>query len=126
MRGHQLVQNELLHSFDLAAGPLIRTRLVRLAEQEHLLLISMHQAIRDGWSLGVLASELAALYDAFWSGAESSLAPLPIQYADFAFWQRRWRSYPDIDGTARLLARAASRSIARDEARQWSSETKNR
>jgi acyl-CoA synthetase (AMP-forming)/AMP-acid ligase II len=94
--GHQLLQDELLHSFDLAKGPLFRTRLVRLAEQEHLLVFSTHQALGDGWSFGVLASELAALYDAFSSGAESSLAPLPIQFADFAFWQRRWQSHPDV------------------------------
>ncbi len=66
--GHQLIQEELLHSFDLAKGPLIRARLVRLAEQEHLLLISMHQVICDGWSLGVFVEELVALYDAFSAG----------------------------------------------------------
>jgi acyl-CoA synthetase (AMP-forming)/AMP-acid ligase II len=93
---HKLVQEEVLHSFDLAKGPLIRSRLVRLAEREHLLLTSMHQAICDGWSLGVFVEELATLYDAFAAGRESPLAPLPIQYADFAHWQRRWRSNPDI------------------------------
>src|SRR6202035_946932 len=52
--------------------------------------------IEDGWSLGVLTGELAALYDAFAAGRASPLAPLPIQYADFVEWQRRWRSYPDL------------------------------
>jgi non-ribosomal peptide synthetase component F len=94
--GHQLVQEELLHSFDLAHGPLVRTRLVRLAEREHLLLITMHQIIVDGWSLGVFVYELATIYEAFAAGRASQLPPLPIQYADFACWQRHWRSYPDV------------------------------
>jgi Condensation domain len=67
-----------------------------LGQREHLLVFSMHQVISDGWSLGVLVNELTALYDAFFSGAESPLAPLPIQYSDFASWQRQWQSHPDI------------------------------
>jgi acyl-CoA synthetase (AMP-forming)/AMP-acid ligase II len=94
--GHHVVQEEMLHSFDLARGPLIRTRLVRLGEQEHLLLVSMHQSVCDGWSLGVFAQELVALYDAFSTEQESSLPPLPYQYADFADWQRRRKSSPEI------------------------------
>jgi acyl-CoA synthetase (AMP-forming)/AMP-acid ligase II len=94
--GHQVIQEELVHSFDLVQGPLFRVRLVRLAEREHLLLISMHQIVGDGWSLGVLVDELTALYDAFSAGAASPLAPLLIQYADFACWQRRWQSHPDV------------------------------
>jgi acyl-CoA synthetase (AMP-forming)/AMP-acid ligase II len=94
--GRQLLQNELLHSFDLARGPLFRARLIRLAEQEHLLVFSTHQVLSDGWSDGVLANELAVLYDAFSSGAASPLAPLPIQFADFASWQRSWQSHPDM------------------------------
>ena len=92
----ELLQAELLHCFDLARGPLIRASLVRLAERTHLLLVTMAGIIQDGWSLGVLIDELAILYDAFAAGRPSPLAPLPIQYADFADWQRRWRSYPDI------------------------------
>jgi non-ribosomal peptide synthetase component F len=94
--GHEIIQQEVLHRFDLAYGPLLRTRLVRLAEREHLLLITMHQTIGDGWSLGVLGHELAALYEAFLRGEASPLAPLSIQYADVAYWQRRWKSHPDI------------------------------
>src|SRR5207253_2300818 len=94
--GQQLLQDELLHYFDLEKGPLFRTRLVRLAKQEHLLVLSTHQVLSDGWSFGVLANELAVLYDAFSSGADTPLAPLPIQFADFAFWQRRWQSHPDM------------------------------
>src|SRR5262249_2155760 len=92
----EIFQEELRHSFDLARGPLIRARLARLAERNHLLLMNMSGIIEDGWSLGVLIDELATLYDAFSAGRASPLAPLPIQYADFACWQRRWRSYPDI------------------------------
>jgi acyl-CoA synthetase (AMP-forming)/AMP-acid ligase II len=93
---HELVQEQLSHSFDLERGPLIRTHLVRLAERSHLLLIAMPGIIQDGWSLGVLVNEIATLYDAFSAGRASPLAPLPIQYADFADWQRRWRAYPDV------------------------------
>jgi acyl-CoA synthetase (AMP-forming)/AMP-acid ligase II len=94
--GRQAIEEEVLHAFDLAQGPLFRTRLMRLAEREHLLLITMHQTIGDGWSSGVLGNELAALYDAFSAGEASPLAPLSIQYADFACWQRHWESDPDI------------------------------
>jgi acyl-CoA synthetase (AMP-forming)/AMP-acid ligase II len=86
--GNQLIQEEVLHTFDLEKGPLLRTRLMRLEEREHLLLISMHQIICDGWSLGVFVEELVALYDAFSDRKESPLAPLSIQYADVADWQR--------------------------------------
>jgi acyl-CoA synthetase (AMP-forming)/AMP-acid ligase II len=94
--GHQLIQEEVLYSFDLANGPLIRARLVRLAEQEHLFLISMHQVICDGWSLRVFVDELVALYDAFSGGEESPLAPPSIQFADFAHWQRHWQSHSEV------------------------------
>ena len=94
--GQQFIQEEALHSFNLAQGPLFRARLVRLADREHLLLITMHQIICDGWSLGVLVDELTALYDAFSAREASPLAPLSIQYADFAHWQRHWRSHPEI------------------------------
>jgi hypothetical protein len=94
--GHQLIQEEALHSFDLAEGPLFRVRLIRLAEQEQLLLITMHGIIVDGWSLGVVVEELFTVYDAFSAGAASPLAPLSIDFADFAHWQRHWQSHPDI------------------------------
>jgi acyl-CoA synthetase (AMP-forming)/AMP-acid ligase II len=91
-----LIQSEALHCFDLKEGPLIRARLLRLAKEEYLLLICTHQAICDGWSLGVLAEELIVLYDAFSGEQESPLAPLAIQFADFAHWQRQWRSHREI------------------------------
>jgi Condensation domain len=94
--GRRAIEEEVLHTFDLAQGPLFRARMVRLTEREHLLLITMHQTIGDGWSAGVLADELATLYDAFSAGEASPLAPLSIQYADFAHWQRHWQVHPEI------------------------------
>lgn len=94
--GHKIFQDELLHSFDLNRGPLVRTRLVQLAHDENLLLIAMHQILVDGRSLGVLANELSTLYENFAAGTSSTLPPLAIQYADFASWQRQWRSHRDI------------------------------
>ena len=93
---HELIQEEVLHCFDLARGPLIRARLVHLAEQEHLLLVSLHQLICDGWSLGVFVDELATLYDALITGRDSPLPPLRVQFADFVHWQRRWPSHSQI------------------------------
>ncbi|MFN6563916.1 MAG: amino acid adenylation domain-containing protein [Nostoc sp. ChiSLP01] len=76
--------------FDLATSPLIKTTLVVLNETEHILLVCMHHIVSDGWSMGVFVQELATLYNAFCQGQPSPLAPLPIQYADFAQWQRQW------------------------------------
>ncbi|HYW07696.1 MAG TPA: condensation domain-containing protein, partial [Longimicrobium sp.] len=76
--------------FDLAAGPLFRGRLIRLADDEHVLVLTMHHIVSDGWSMGVLIRELSALYGAFRAGEPDPLAPLPVQYADYAAWQRRW------------------------------------
>ncbi len=75
--------------FDLATGPLLRTLLLRLAADQHLLLVGQHHLITDGWSLEVLARELAAFYAAALAGRPASLPELAIQYADFARWQRR-------------------------------------
>ncbi|MGD7321660.1 amino acid adenylation domain-containing protein [Ralstonia pseudosolanacearum] len=85
-----LAEAEARAAFDLEQGPLIRGRLVKLGEQEHVLLITMHHIVSDGWSQGVLARELGALYEAYRSGGEDPLPALPIQYADYAVWQRRW------------------------------------
>jgi aryl carrier-like protein len=81
---------EARHSFDLNKLPLVRFRLLKLAENEHALLLTMHHIISDGWSLGVITQELASLYDAFTNGESSPLPELSIQYADFAHWQRTW------------------------------------
>ncbi|MGD7180907.1 condensation domain-containing protein, partial [Ralstonia pseudosolanacearum] len=85
-----LSEREANTPFDLAHGPLIRGCLVKLGEQEHVLLITMHHIVSDGWSQGVLARELGTLYEAYRSGGEDPLPALPIQYADYAVWQRRW------------------------------------
>jgi amino acid adenylation domain-containing protein len=84
------VREEARRPFDLAAGPLFQAVLVRLGEEEHALLVSMHHIVSDGWSLGVLHHELEVLYDAFSRGEPSPLAELPVQYADYALWQRAW------------------------------------
>ncbi len=78
--------------FDLERGPLIRGRLVRLGPDEHVLLVTQHHIVSDGWSMGVLARELGALYRAFAAGQEDPLPPLEIQYPDYAAWQREWLS----------------------------------
>ncbi|MGH8241032.1 MAG: condensation domain-containing protein, partial [Steroidobacteraceae bacterium] len=79
---------EVHERFDLRTGPLIRGRLLRVRSAEHVLLLTMHHIIADGWSKGVLVRELAELYSAFREGRDSALKPLPIQYADYAQWQR--------------------------------------
>lgn len=77
-------------SFDLATGPLLRGTLVRLAEEEHALLLTVHHIINDGWSVGVFSRELAVLYESFVAGKPSPLPELPIQYGDFSEWQREY------------------------------------
>ncbi len=84
----RLAAEEASAPFDLARGPLMRARLVRLAEDDHVFLLTMHHIVSDGWSMGVLVREVAALYEAFAAGRPSPLTELPIQYADFAAWQR--------------------------------------
>ncbi|HEV3050635.1 MAG TPA: amino acid adenylation domain-containing protein, partial [Longimicrobium sp.] len=79
---------EAARPFDLSAGPLFRAALLRLSAEEHVLLLSMHHIVSDGWSMGVLFRELSALYDAYRGGRESPLPDLPVQYADYALWQR--------------------------------------
>ncbi|WP_437630406.1 non-ribosomal peptide synthase/polyketide synthase [Sorangium sp. So ce854] len=88
--------DEAQRPFDLARGPLWRAVLLRLGHEEHVLLLTMHHIVSDGWSVGVLLRELSALYTAIRRGAPSSLPELPVQYGDFAVWQRRW-----LDGDAR-------------------------
>ncbi|WP_338911146.1 non-ribosomal peptide synthase/polyketide synthase [Mycetohabitans rhizoxinica] len=78
--------------FDLARGPLIRARLIRLADEEHVFLLTQHHIISDGWSIGILVRELSALYTAFREDRPDPLPPLAIQYPDYAAWQRQWLS----------------------------------
>jgi amino acid adenylation domain-containing protein/FkbH-like protein len=84
-------------SFNLAAGPLFRVKVLRLSEQEHVLLCTMHHIISDGWSMEVLTRELTTLYEAYSTGQESPLPELPIQYADYANWQREWLQGERLD-----------------------------
>ncbi|HEU4556752.1 MAG TPA: condensation domain-containing protein, partial [Longimicrobium sp.] len=79
---------EALQPFDLAAGPLFRASLLRLGAEDHVLLLTVHHIVGDGWSLGVLYRELSALYEAYRQGGESPLPELRVQYADYAVWQR--------------------------------------
>ena len=88
----QLVAAEAQLTFDLARSPLLRGQLLRLAPEEHLLLLTVHHIACDGWSMGVLYRELAALYETRVSGRNFSLAELAISHADFASWQRDWLS----------------------------------
>ena len=85
-----LAEAESLCLFDLEHGPLLRRRVLILNEQVHILLLTMHHIVSDGWSCGILMRELELLYMAFGAGQPSPLPPLPIQYADFAVWQRQW------------------------------------
>ncbi|HYG63511.1 MAG TPA: amino acid adenylation domain-containing protein, partial [Thermoanaerobaculia bacterium] len=86
----RLTREAVRRPFDLARGPLMRITLLRGGEREHLLLICMHHIISDGWSTGVIVRELSAFYRGFVSGSPVPLPPPPLQYADFAVWQRRW------------------------------------
>ena len=86
----QIATRVIAHHFDLTTGPLFRAHLIELDEQEHMLVLNMHHIVSDGWSLGVLMQELSSLYVARRHGRPSPLAPLPIQYADFAIWQHSW------------------------------------
>ncbi|HET6364287.1 MAG TPA: amino acid adenylation domain-containing protein [Nitrospirota bacterium] len=86
----RLAAEEFRRPFDLARGPLLRVSLLRLGDKEHILLLTQHHIISDGWSLGVLIREMKVHYEAFSHENIPSLPELPIQYADFAEWQRKW------------------------------------
>ena len=86
----RIAGEEVRRPFDLARGPLFRAVLLRLAAEEHILVLPMHHIIFDGWSIGILLHELETLYAAFVTGEPSPLPELPIQVADYAHWQREW------------------------------------
>ncbi len=86
----RLIAESAQQPFDLAHGPLWRASLLRLGDQEHVVLLVFHHIIFDGWSEGVLIRELVALYNAFSAGGNAALPELPIQYIDYAAWQREW------------------------------------
>ncbi len=85
----RLAHEEMHRPFDLARGPLLRSTLLRLEAEEHVLLLTMHHIVSDGWSMGVFIRELTSLYKAFSSGQPSSLPELPLQYADYTLWQQQ-------------------------------------
>jgi amino acid adenylation domain-containing protein len=88
----RLASEEAQRPFDLQRGPPVRALLLRLEEREHILLVTMHHIVTDGWSLGILVRELGVLYQAYSTGQEPMLADLSLQYGDYAEWQREWMS----------------------------------
>ncbi|HMG22341.1 MAG TPA: amino acid adenylation domain-containing protein, partial [Kofleriaceae bacterium] len=99
-------QREALGPFDLATGPLIRARLLRVRDDEHVVLLVMHHIVCDGWSIAILVRELAAGYLGAATGAPARLAELPVQYADFARWQRQWLTGDVLDAQLAYWTRA--------------------
>ncbi|MEO6194632.1 MAG: amino acid adenylation domain-containing protein, partial [Thermoanaerobaculia bacterium] len=93
----RLAQEGAVRPFDLERGPLLRAALLRLGPAEHVLLLAMHHIVSDGWSMGVFVREIAALYEAALAGLPSPLPELPIQYADFAVWQRGWLAGDELE-----------------------------
>lgn len=90
VRCAELLQDELRQRFDLARGPLVRALLVKLGDEEHQLLLTIHHIVSDGWSLALLIQEINALYTAHVQGTTAELPALPVQYADYTRWQRQW------------------------------------
>ncbi|MFI5223121.1 MAG: condensation domain-containing protein, partial [Nitrospirales bacterium] len=86
----RLIAEEAQEKFDLEGGPLIRGRLIRVEEDEHVLLVTMHHIVSDGWSMAIFLNELSALYGAYRRGEADPLPELKVQYADYAVWQRKW------------------------------------
>ncbi|HEX7335400.1 MAG TPA: amino acid adenylation domain-containing protein, partial [Pyrinomonadaceae bacterium] len=90
VEARRLTRAEAVRPFDLATDSLMRTTVLRLDATQHIALLTLHHIIFDGWSMSVFVKEVAALYNAFSQGLESPLAELPVQYADYAVWQREW------------------------------------
>ncbi|TQV86008.1 non-ribosomal peptide synthetase [Aliikangiella coralliicola] len=89
-KAKQLCQVEAATPFDLASGPLIRGKIIKLAQHAHILILNMHHIISDGWSIAVLIKEFGAIMEGLEQGNENMLPPLPIQYVDYSVWQRKW------------------------------------
>ncbi|MBZ5509519.1 MAG: amino acid adenylation domain-containing protein, partial [Acidobacteriia bacterium] len=83
-------REEAQRAFDLTRCPLLRTVLLKCSEQDHVLVLTMHHIVSDGWSLGILLREIAVLYESYLAGQPSPLGELEVQYADFSVWQRQW------------------------------------
>ncbi|HVI70927.1 MAG TPA: condensation domain-containing protein, partial [Pyrinomonadaceae bacterium] len=97
IKAFELVSAEVRTPFDLAHGPLMRVRLFRVDREEHLVAVTMHHIVSDGWSLGILIEEIVKLYGAFAEGRPSPLAEPPIQYVDFAQWQQQRLEGSDLE-----------------------------
>jgi NRPS condensation-like uncharacterized protein len=95
--------------FDLQQGPLLRVTLLRLAADDHVLVITLHHIVSDGWSMNVMVDELVALYAAYSQGQNVQLPALPIQYADYAAWQQQWM---DAGERERQLSWTAQPAVA--------------
>jgi amino acid adenylation domain-containing protein len=91
-------REEVRCPFDLTRNLPVRARLLRLSDEEHALLLTLHHIAADGWSLGIFVREFAALYEAFHAGRPTPLEELPVQYADFAVWQRNWLTGEVLEG----------------------------
>ncbi|SFJ64582.1 amino acid adenylation domain-containing protein [Thermoflavimicrobium dichotomicum] len=89
-RAQEMIEQHVAHPFDLKQGPLIRASLFRLSEQEWVLFVNMHHIVSDGWSMSIFQQELFSLYNSLVKGETLHLRDLPIQYADYAVWQRKW------------------------------------
>src|SRR5205085_5830657 len=94
----RLSREESTRAFDLGKGPLLRMTLARLAADEFLLLVTIHHIVSDGWSIAVLIQEMVRLYEAFGDRRPSPLAALPLQYGDFAEWQRTFLQGETLEG----------------------------
>ena len=97
----ECVLREMSKPFRLSEGPLLRAVVVQLGEQEHVLFLALHHIVADGWSIPILVRELSAFYVALQSGRTVDLPPLPVQYADYAVWQRSWN---ESEGRTRQLS----------------------
>ena len=104
-RAEALASQEAQRPFDLAAGPLIRTRLIRLDENELMLLMTVHHIVADGWSIGIFTQELAAFYESECRGTPTNLPELTIQCGDFAIWQDEWLRSQDLQDQTRYWTR---------------------
>ncbi|CAM4407409.1 non-ribosomal peptide synthetase [Myxococcus xanthus] len=96
-RAEALAREEAALPFDLDQGPLLRARLLQLEDTHHILLLTLHHSASDGWSMGVFAREVSQLYGAFTRGEPSGLPELPVQYSDYALWQRRWLESGELE-----------------------------
>jgi thioesterase domain-containing protein len=97
LRSEVVTVEEARRRFDLSNGPLIRSSLLRLDDQEHVLLVTVHHIVSDGWSIGVFTHELGAIYGAFYQGLDCPLDELPLQFGDFAVWQKKWLESSNLD-----------------------------